>query len=1333
MTKVRKEKKGKPKGIEFSIPFNSDLDLMKWAIRSGRVYEVYFAGPGQYDFSDPYEESVEFTNKKVFSLVEFCNQNGIETNLLVNKGVLFFENGRAISRYIASFDSVGGIDSVTVADPFLIPFFRERFPNIVLQSSVYMGINNLNKAIQAIKKGISVLGLEPSINRNAFELKRIMALKKKFAHISIKLLGNHVCYADCMYYPRHSQLPVFSDVLKEKYPKESDYILGRNIEPFKCHYRIQTLKDEITRTFIRPEDVEYYEKNKLTDSIKIAFRNDESAKLKEKINAYFQRSYDGDLFGLFDSNNPEKLICDNKKFPRGFIEKVMNCDKNCGNCSYCDIVAKKCIRNDTPVGKARRIARPCLRMGNSRQSNLKLLVLDDRDFYSIEPGFYITHGLLSSYDTFGEFGACRNNCIFCCTPGPRKHSSSRFSTSMRRSNLIKKNKIILCEGEPTNLPDIIRKISYLKTKYDVAALTTNGRRLKDIDFARRLFRAGINEVVFSLHGHTSGINDKLTRVEGSFDEAVRGIRNTVSIKESNRQDLKIGVSFVITKSNINFLHDFSLLVNELKVETVHFNTLVPFGSGKKIFKKEMPSYSYILSEFNKLKDKCMQDRNLSRLRVILSTMPFCVVDKVCRHLGYTLLLNKTGEFLHLRDRVCRYICEICDFNSYCEGIFEDYAKIYGLEEFRYTSGKLRENSKAESFNGFNKRPDQNISSIKPAQRHVNSLMVIPTRACQFVCNYCKIKLSNRSMPLEVLNKAIDLLLTTERDECQLRFWGGEPLLRWDFVKKGIRQGQRKSRQRGKKIKFMITTNGLSLDRKKIDFLKHYPVEIMFSIDGGKAVNEAHRLLTTKKPYYDRLLGNLRLLIESGLPYFVNAVVTPKTVDKLSESLEFLRNSGVARVQVGYQCGIFWPKQKKDLLIKELKEFISKHRDDEFIMNFTNDCEPTMLSQEIVVDTEGKVYFDGAVFMEKKFPKLKNYYFLGEVDKIGPIDALYRSRRDLYPIFKKACSREQKNILLDNVNLGLKLDSFFNSISYESLRSNEHPLLIPVIKGGFPVQREVLERIKLNSLFLFLEGPCLNDCLFCRQKQEDNFNDLFKVEYKLKSNLKIRTKKLCIIGNEPLLYPEIKETVHLAKKYGFKEIEIMTSGDLLCDVTFAREIIKRGATSFSLPIFSCNDEVHDNIVGRSGSLSRVRKAVANVLNLGAKVFIHANLMKQNIGYLKDLELFVKDKLGLPFVILPIRPKTMKLPFKELMPSYDEIIKELKGINSLLGFPLCVVRRVQKNLFKSDEEISDSMKLYLLDQKFSKTAACKNCSYINKCLGIFKEYGYLYSLGQIKPFS
>lgn len=617
------------------------------------------------------------------------------------------------------------------------------------------------------------------------------------------------------------------------------------------------------------------------------------------------------------------------------------------------------------------------------------------------------------------------------------------------------------------------------------------------------------------------------------------------------------------------------------------------------------------------------------------------------------------------------------------------------------------------------------------QRKVNSLIVMCGYYCQLSCSYCGVKKTQKVISFEIFTKALYFLCTTKSKEIQLRFFGGEPLIEWDFLKKAIPYATEYAKSKGKLIKFMITTNGILLKQAQLDFLRDWPVEIMFSFDGDIATNFKQRFNFQAKNVLQNTLTNLKRLVVDQIPYFVNVVVIPENVNSLFDNLSFLRKQAVKKIQLCYQCGCFWEFAAEEEFFSQLRRFLEKHPQKDFIMNFTNDCEPTILSQEILVDCDGVFYFDAAIMLEKKFPWLRKAYQQGGIKKFISIDELYCDKRELYQSFSKNCNREEKKILDNNIEFGLEFDSFLKRYPLQSIKSNEHPLFIPLIHEDFLAQRDFLNKLAIGAVYLYLESSCLNDCVFCMKKTVDRVPDFYKIKRKLERNTSLKIDKLCIIGNEPLSYPEVCEVVYCAKKSGFNQVEIMTSGELLENKSFAKELVKNGMTSVSLPLFSFKAIEHDCIVGRKGSFVQIQKAIDNLVSLGVGVFIHSNLMRQNLNSLIELEKYVVHQLKLPFVILPLRPKSSNLPFSELMPSYSQIKSELKGINSLMGFPLCVVRRIQKDLLKSADFLSDAMKLYMLDQKFSKLAVCRKCRYNRKCMGIFREYAQIYSLSDIKP--
>ena len=97
--------------------------------------------------------------------------------------------------------------------------------------------------------------------------------------------------------------------------------------------------------------------------------------------------------------------------------------------------------------------------------------------------------------------------------------------------------------------------------------------------------------------------------------------------------------------------------------------------------------------------------------------------------------------------------------------------------------------------------------------------------CNLRCRYCfagtgAFHGQRLLMPLEVGQKAIDMLIARSgnRKFLELDFFGGEPLMNFDVVKQLVAYGKERAAERGKTIRFTLTTNAYALTDEIIDFL-----------------------------------------------------------------------------------------------------------------------------------------------------------------------------------------------------------------------------------------------------------------------------------------------------------------------------------------------------------------------------------------------------------------------------------------------------------------------------------------------------------------------------------
>ena len=117
--------------------------------------------------------------------------------------------------------------------------------------------------------------------------------------------------------------------------------------------------------------------------------------------------------------------------------------------------------------------------------------------------------------------------------------------------------------------------------------------------------------------------------------------------------------------------------------------------------------------------------------------------------------------------------------------------------------------------------------------------------CNLRCRYCfadegAYHSEREFMSLETAKTAIDFLLNNSgnRRVLEVDFFGGEPLMCLDTIKKVVAYAKEEGAKKGKKFLFTTTTNALLLDDDAIEFFNSEMENVVLSIDGRKEVHDA---------------------------------------------------------------------------------------------------------------------------------------------------------------------------------------------------------------------------------------------------------------------------------------------------------------------------------------------------------------------------------------------------------------------------------------------------------------------------------------------------------------
>lgn len=193
----------------------------------------------------------------------------------------------------------------------------------------------------------------------------------------------------------------------------------------------------------------------------------------------------------------------------------------------------------------------------------------------------------------------------------------------------------------------------------------------------------------------------------------------------------------------------------------------------------------------------------------------------------------------------------------------------------------------------------------PEETVVKALCLHVAHDCNLRCKYCFAGTgpfgSDRSMmDLKTGKAAFDFLFAAsgERKHLEVDYFGGEPLLNFELVRKLSAYGKAKAASFGKELKQTLTTNGVLLDQDKIEFLEKEGIYLILSIDGRPAVHDRMRPFAANKGSYDIVSSAISKYIEQQTSdtYFVRGTYTRYNLDFV-EDVRHLVEQGFTRLSL----------------------------------------------------------------------------------------------------------------------------------------------------------------------------------------------------------------------------------------------------------------------------------------------------------------------------------------------------------------------------------------------------------------------------------------------------
>ena len=264
--------------------------------------------------------------------------------------------------------------------------------------------------------------------------------------------------------------------------------------------------------------------------------------------------------------------------------------------------------------------------------------------------------------------------------------------------------------------------------------------------------------------------------------------------------------------------------------------------------------------------------------------------------GYNIVLDTVSGSIHSVDEVAYDIIAMFEEKSRDEivkTILEKYGDREDVTEKEVllciddvealkNSGKLFTPDMFEPLAGKFKEKSGDV---------VKALCIHIAHTCNLNCSYCfasqgKYHGERAVMSFEVGKRALDFLVENSgtRRNLEVDFFGGEPLMNWDVVKKLVEYARSIEKEHNKNFRFTLTTNGVLINDDVIDFANREMSNVVLSLDGRKEVHDRTRVDYNGQGSWEKIVPKFQKLVKErgGKNYYMRGTFTHANPDFLED-------------------------------------------------------------------------------------------------------------------------------------------------------------------------------------------------------------------------------------------------------------------------------------------------------------------------------------------------------------------------------------------------------------------------------------------------------------------
>lgn len=194
---------------------------------------------------------------------------------------------------------------------------------------------------------------------------------------------------------------------------------------------------------------------------------------------------------------------------------------------------------------------------------------------------------------------CNLRCVHCwISPDYSQKPDNGVNSNLLLQSIIQAKdlglqRVKLTGGEPLLYKGLPELLKFLAAEAISISIETNGT-LIDSGFLKALLPCNVEQVCVSLDGACAQVHDRIRGVKGSFDLSIAGIKLL--------REAQVAVQIIMTLQRINYgeLEPLIELCNQVGVQSLKINHMIPFGRAKNIGNNQNVTIGELIEAYRKV-------------------------------------------------------------------------------------------------------------------------------------------------------------------------------------------------------------------------------------------------------------------------------------------------------------------------------------------------------------------------------------------------------------------------------------------------------------------------------------------------------------------------------------------------------------------------------------------------------------------------------------------------------------------------------------------------------------------------------------------------------------